>query len=171
MANPNKAKGTAWESAVRDYLNGAHGLVDESGALRDPFNPMNIRRVAQEGSKDIGDIHAVPFILECKDVKNPAVPTWLRQAEKEARHAHFPYGVVVAKVRGKGTAAGRAHFDVRTWTRVRTALGLHPREAADLYGVTVSARGLNTGRWYITVPLARFAVLLADMRGVFREVR
>ncbi|MEU5160446.1 hypothetical protein AB0G74_12655 [Streptomyces sp. NPDC020875] len=149
---------------MRDYLNHTLELLDNFGALRDPFDPMNIRRAAQEGARDVGDIHAVPFILECKDVEKSAVPKWLRQAHVEARHAGFPYGVVVAKRRGSGVGAGRVHFSVRTWTRVRSALALHPQEAAELYGVTVSARGLDTGRWYATVTLDRFAVLLADAR-------
>ncbi|MFF3552923.1 hypothetical protein ACFYXL_05840 [Streptomyces tsukubensis] len=172
MANPNKRKGTAWESAVRDYLNRFLGLVDADGTFLDPMDGRNIRRAAQEGARDVGDVHAAPFILECKDVEKSAVPKWLRQARIEAVHAHFPYGVVVHKTRGSGVAAGRVHFDVPTWTRVRSALGLHPREAAELYGVTVSARGLGTGRWYATVTLERFAVLLADVRaGVSRAVR
>ncbi|MCX4663370.1 hypothetical protein [Streptomyces uncialis] len=165
MSNPNKRKGTAWESAVRDYLNTAYGLVDGSGMLRDPFDPMNVRRAAQEGSRDVGDVHAVPFILECKDVRNPAVPTWLRQAETEARNAGFPYGVVVHKTRGLRVAAGRVHFSVRTWTRVRLALG-RTTEEMRARGFTVTVRGLDSGRWYMTLPLDRFAVLLADLRWV-----
>ncbi|MGW1277572.1 hypothetical protein ACWD4V_11540 [Streptomyces tsukubensis] len=172
MTNPNKRKGTAWESAVRDYLNKAYGLVDSEGAFRDPFDPMNARRAAQEGARDVGDVHAAPFILECKDVEKSAVPKWLRQARAEAVHAGFPYGVVVAKVRGSGVGAGRVHFDVRTWTRVRLALG---RTTAEMRarGFTVTVRGLDTDRWYLTIPLREFSILLADLRWVVscREVR
>ncbi|MGY1436673.1 hypothetical protein [Streptomyces reniochalinae] len=78
MANPNKAKGTGWESAVRDYLNEALGLVDEFGKFLDVFSSLNVRRPAQEGAADVGDVHAVPFILECKNVKSsggPNLPT------------------------------------------------------------------------------------------------
>ncbi|MFE5901102.1 hypothetical protein ACFQ67_27310 [Streptomyces sp. NPDC056488] len=166
MANPNKSRGTAWESAVRDYLNNALELVDERGVFRDPFNGMNIRRPAQEGARDIGDVHAVPFILECKDVKNPAVPTWLRQARVEAINAGFPYGVVVHKRRGLGVRAGRVHFDVRTWTRTRTALGLSTRAVVDRYGFTTTVRGLDSGRWYLTTSVANFAELVHDVREV-----
>src|SRR5690606_40080826 len=50
MANPAKRKGTAFESAVRDYLN-SEGIP--------------ARRVAQAGRYDEGDLHGVdPFILE-----------------------------------------------------------------------------------------------------------
>ena len=79
--------------------------ADDTGTLADPFNGMNVRRAAQEGARDVGDVHAVPFILECKDVRSPAVPTWLRQADAEAGHAGFPYGVVVHKRRGSATGS------------------------------------------------------------------
>ncbi|MEV6076332.1 hypothetical protein AB0L80_14690 [Streptomyces sp. NPDC052069] len=172
MANPNKARGTMWESAVRNWLNAFLGLVDDDGVFLNPFDGMNVRRPAQEGARDIGDVHAVPFILECKDVKSPAVPTWLRQARVEAVHAGFPYGVVVHKRRGLGTRSGRVHFDVRTWTRTRTALGLSSRVMFNRYGFTASVRGLDSGRWYLTTDVQRFAALLSDIRaGVPRDVR
>ena len=176
MANPNKTRGTMWESAVRNYLNAFLDLVDNNGVFRDPFDGMNVRRPAQEGARDIGDVHAVPFLLECKDVRSPAVPTWLRQATVEAVHAGFPYGVVVHKVRGLGVRAGRVHFDVRTWTRVRLALGMPAWEFYGLYGFRLNARGLDTSRWYFTTTVWDLGHLLADYRrnvpaGVSRAVR
>ncbi|OKI00157.1 hypothetical protein A6A06_23620 [Streptomyces sp. CB02923] len=165
MANPNKAKGTQWESDVRDYLNKELGQVDEYGKLLDPFDAHNVRRPAQEGAADVGDVHAVPFVLECKNVKSPAVPTFLRQAEVEARHAGFPYGVAVVKVPRANVRRGRVHVSVRTWTRVRHALGLPSQAFADRYGFTVSLRGLDTGKWYLTTDLEHFRLLLADVRA------
>ncbi len=165
MANPNKQKGTAWESAVRDYLNGALGLLDESGKFLNPMDGANVRRAAQEGSKDVGDVHAAPFILECKDVNSPAVPTWLRQARVEANNAGFPYDVVIHKWRGVGVGLGRVHMSVRTWTRVRLDLGMSTREFAWLYDWAPLFRGLDSGRWYLTTTVATFAVLLHDMRA------
>ncbi|MFJ7061101.1 hypothetical protein ACIQVA_25820 [Streptomyces microflavus] len=165
MANPNKTRGTAWESAVRNFLNAFLGLVDDNGVFLDPFDGMNVRRPAQEGTRDIGDVHAAPFILECKDVRSPAVPTWLRQAKAEAVHAGFPYGVVVHKRRGLGVRSGRVHFDVRTWTRTRTALGLSSRAMFERYGFAASLRGLGSGRWYLTTTVEQFAALLDDMRA------
>lgn len=169
MANPNKAKGTAWESAVRDYLNAFLGLVDAHGKFLDPMNGANVRRAAQEGAKDVGDIHAAPFVLEAKNTRAPAVPTWIRQAEVEATHAGFPYGIVVRKVRGSSVAMGRVHVSVRTWTRVRLALGMPTDEFAALYGWSVSLRGLDTSRWYLTTTVADFAHLLADFRRLVPE--
>ncbi|MER5638406.1 hypothetical protein ABT095_15775 [Kitasatospora sp. NPDC002227] len=166
MTNRNKRQGTAWESMVRDYLNRVLGQMDEYGQFLDPFDGLNVRRPAQEGARDVGDVHAVPFVIEAKDVKKPTVPSFLRQAEVEARHAGFPYGVAVVKVRRANVARGRVHFTVRTWTRVRLALGPSSRAFADRYGFTFSLRGLDTGRWYATTDLEQFACLLRDLRAL-----
>ncbi|QMU72124.1 hypothetical protein [Streptacidiphilus sp. P02-A3a] len=174
MSNPNKARGTAWESAVRDYLNEELGLYhprdwrtrDAVTPFLRPADPMNIRRAAQEGVRDVGDVHAVPFVLECKDVKAPAVPAWLRQAHVEAKHAGYPYGIAVHKTRGKGARAGRVFFAVRTWTRVRLILGLTARQMVERYAFSPSLRSLDTGRWYLSTDVEAFAALLADVRAV-----
>ncbi|WP_411144987.1 hypothetical protein [Streptomyces sp. x-80] len=165
MANPSKTRGTAWESAVRDHLNEALGLVDETGRLKDIFSALNVRRAAQEGVKDVGDVHCPPFVLECKDVKSPAVPTWLRQAHVEAFHAGYPYGVVVHKLRRANVRLGRVHFGVRTWTRVRVALGVSTREMCERYAFAPAVRGLDSGRWYLTTDVEHFTQLVADMRA------
>ncbi|MFJ9646712.1 hypothetical protein [Streptomyces sp. NPDC101206] len=165
MTNPNKVKGTAWESDVRNYLNAVAGLVDEYGKFKDPFDPFNVRRPAQEGAADVGDVHAIPFVLECKNVKRPSVPSFLRQAEVEAVNAGFPYGVAVVKVPRAATTRGRVHFTVRTWTRVRLAVGLTSHAFAERYAFTPSLRGLVTGRWYMSTDLEGFAALLRDVRG------
>ncbi|MFF2406704.1 hypothetical protein [Streptomyces sp. NPDC058092] len=169
MANPNKAKGTAWESDVRNYMNDALGLVDEYGKFLDIFSALNVKRPAQEGAADVGDVHAVPFILECKNVKSPAVPTFLRQAEVEARNAGFPYGVAVVKVPRLNVRRGKVHFTVATWTRVRLALGLSSRQAWDRYGFAASLRGLDSGKWYLTTDVEAFTRLVADMREGLRH--
>ena len=147
MANPSKARGTKWESAVRDYLN---GVLEYSH----PTDWRLVKRQAQEGAKDVGDLHAWPFILEAKDVKSPAVPTWLRQAEVEAVNAGFPYGVVIHKVRGKGPALARVHITDDTFMRLADAL-----PAGDL----PAHPALNT-RGYWTWTLADFAEVLAAAR-------
>ncbi|MFF4424179.1 hypothetical protein ACFY04_25920 [Streptomyces sp. NPDC001549] len=164
MANPNKVKGTQWESDVRNYLNAATGVVNEYGKFLDPFDPHNVRRPAQEGAADVGDVHAVPFVLECKNVKKASVPTFLRQAEVEARNAGFPYGVAVVKVARQSVRRGKVHFGIRTWTRVRRSVGLNSRAFAERYAFTPSLRGLDTGKWYMTTDLEAFGVLLADVR-------
>jgi hypothetical protein len=172
VANPNKDRGTAWESAVRDYLNDALGLYVDgwkdlpAGVTKfgNPADPLNVKRQAQEGAHDVGDLHAWPFIVECKDVKNPAVPSWLRQGLVEARNAGFPYAVVAHKTRRAAVAVGRVHVDVRTFTRLRLALGWSTRSFATQFGFRLSARGLDTSRWYFTATVGDFAALLKYVR-------
>lgn len=145
MANPSKARGTRWESAIRDYLNGVLGYSH-------PTDWRLVKRQAQEGAKDVGDLHAWPFILEAKDVKSPAVPTWLRQAETEAVNARFPYGVVIHKVRGKGPALARVHMDNASGVRL---MDDHPY---------IPLPSLTRGRYW-TWTLAEFAQVLAAVRA------
>lgn len=147
MANPSKARGTAWESKIRDYLN---GVLEYSH----PTDWRLVKRQAQEGAKDVGDLHAWPFILEAKDVKSPAVPTWLRQAEAEAVNAGFPYGVVIHKTRGKGPALARVHITQETFWRLFDAVPDVPSPAV------FNARGQ-----YWTWTLADFAQVLAAVRA------
>jgi hypothetical protein len=151
VVNPSKARGTRWESAIRDYLNGVLGYSH-------PTDWRLVKRQAQEGAKDVGDLHAWPFILEAKDVKSPAVPTWLRQAEAEAVNAGFPYGVVIHKVRGKGPALARVHITDETYRRLGTE---YPR---------IQPAWINYGRRYVTWTLAEFAEVLATVRAARRTI-
>lgn len=146
MANPSKARGTRWESQIRDYLN---GVLEYSH----PTDWRLVKRQAQEGAKDVGDLHAWPFVLEAKDVKSPAVPTWLRQAETEAVNAGFPYGVVIHKTRGKGPALARVHILDRTFQRLPSAA---------LVGCPVP---MPNFRRYHTWTLAEFAEVLRAVRS------
>lgn len=145
MANPAKARGTRWESQIRDFLN---GVLEYSH----PTDWRLIKRQAQEGAKDVGDLHAWPFVLEAKDVKSPAVPTWLRQADAEAVNAGFPYGVVIHKVRGKGPALARVHISAETYSRFPLTLEL-------------PAPLINNRSGYWTWTLAEFAEVLQAVRG------
>ncbi|MGV9546812.1 hypothetical protein [Streptomyces ardesiacus] len=105
MANPAKAKGTAWESAFVAYL-------------REHHNP-DARRNVQMGAKDIGDLdgyylHAV----EAKAEKSITLADYIAQANREALHAGQPFGCAVVKRRMKGTADGYVVRDVRTDVRL-----------------------------------------------------
>ncbi|WP_330478658.1 hypothetical protein OG301_26635 [Streptomyces platensis] len=151
MTNAAKARGTRWESAIRDYLNGVLGY-------NHPTDWRLVKRQAQEGAKDVGDLHAWPFILEAKDVKSPAVPTWLRQAEAEAVNAAFPYGVVVHKVRGKGPALARVHVTDETYRRVLAGLVFTEP------GPPLPFPEFNTRSRYWTWSLADFAEVLRLVR-------
>lgn len=105
MANPNKRRGTEWETAVVRYL-------------REHVPGHDIRRVAQTGVKDVGDIHAWPFVLECKNERTFRPAAWVQQATEEAEHAGAPYGVAVAKQRGKGPGHGYVIMSLATFTRI-----------------------------------------------------
>lgn len=85
MTNPQKAKGTRFESAVALYLRerGLHA-----------FKPR------QEGFRDVGDIHVSSlFTLQAKDYKD--VVTGLREGTEGARvqrgHSGLPFSAAVVK--------------------------------------------------------------------------
>ncbi|MFM9712593.1 hypothetical protein [Streptomyces galilaeus] len=165
MANPSKARGTAWESAIRDFTNAFLGLYKDdwrdlpaSQRFLNMLDWRNVKRQAQEGAKDVGDLHAWPFILEAKDVKSPAVPTWLRQAEAEAVNAGFPYGVVIHKTRGKGPGMARVHITDETFLRL----------AADVPGIPWPSANKRSLYW--TWTLADFAQVLTAVRGTSTPV-
>lgn len=174
MANPNKAKGTAWETETTDFLNTSLGLykwdwktekLPPARRFVDFLSPLNVKRQAQAGNKDVGDLWAWPFIVECKDCKTEAVPSWLRQANVEAENAGFPYGVAVHKTRRAPASHGKVHMSVGTFTRVRLQLGLSARELCDLHSFTVTARGTDTSCWRFSTDLGHFARLLENVRS------
>lgn len=85
MSNPQKAKGTRWETAVVTFLRD-HGLY--------AFKPR------QEGFRDVGDIHVAGlFTLQAKDWKDLAGA--LREGTDGARvqraHSGLPYAAAVIK--------------------------------------------------------------------------
>ncbi|MGW7270793.1 hypothetical protein ACWGH5_09760 [Streptomyces sp. NPDC054864] len=135
MANPNKAKGTAWERDVRHFLNehlGKYvpGWRDLPYPWVDPRDPDNVTRPAQQGVKDVGDLHAAPFVLECKAERSITLADYVRQANREAMHAGYPYGVAVVKAPRRSTADGYVVMDLATFARVLDTLrsaGRHPQ--------------------------------------------
>lgn len=84
MSNPQKAKGTRWETAVTRFLKDA-GLF--------AYKPR------QEGRYDVGDIHVPPFVLQAKDYRD--VVTGIRQGvegvAEQRLHAGLPFGAAVVK--------------------------------------------------------------------------
>lgn len=84
MSNPQKAKGTRWETAVTRFLKDA-GIF--------AYKPR------QEGARDVGDIHAPPFVLQAKDYRD--VVTGIREGVEGVReqrlHAGMPFGAAVVK--------------------------------------------------------------------------
>lgn len=117
MANPNKAKGTRHESAVRDYLNGFLSGYYNVDALPS-WDVRAVRRVPQTGVKDVGDMHAYPFVLEAKDTAKHDIPGFIRQANTEAANAEFPFGAAVIKRRNANVADSYVCMDLRTFAQV-----------------------------------------------------
>ncbi|KWT60587.1 hypothetical protein ADL21_18190 [Streptomyces albus subsp. albus] len=127
MTNRAKAKGTAWEREVRHYLNQALGQYvdhwkDAAYPWKDPHDPDNITRPAQTGVKDVGDLHARPFVVECKAEKTIRLADYVRQANREATHAGFPYGVAVVKAPRRSVADGYAVMNLGTFAQVLATL-------------------------------------------------
>lgn len=123
MSNPNKAKGTAHETAVRHYLNAVlgqyvDGWKEADYPWRDPRDPNNVTRPAQTGPKDVGDLHAWPFVLEAKAEKEFRLPAYVAQANKEARHAGFPFGVAVVKAPRKSIKDAYVVLDLETFAKI-----------------------------------------------------
>ncbi|QDF14217.1 holliday junction resolvase [Microbacterium phage GardenState] len=110
MANPNKRKGTAYESAIVK-------LLQERG--------IPARRVAQTGQLDTGDIHGIdPFVGQCKAYKDmaSALRDGVAGAEVQAMRAGQPYGVAFIKRPGKPIADGYAVMSVASFARLLSTL-------------------------------------------------
>lgn len=112
MANPQKAKGTRWESAVVTFL-------------RD-LGFSEARREVQRGRLDVGDVGGFPsWALECKAYKTvgfSALAEFVTQAKREAENAGKPWGAVVLKRPRGGTADAFVIMDLATWAEVERAL-------------------------------------------------
>ncbi|MEU7636580.1 MULTISPECIES: hypothetical protein [unclassified Streptomyces] len=127
MSNPAKRKGTAWEREVRHYLNTALGQYvdhwkDAAYPWKDPHDPDNVIRPAQTGARDVGDLHARPFVLECKAERSIRLADYVRQAKREATHAGFPLGVAIVKAPRRSAADGYAVMDLATFAQVLVLL-------------------------------------------------
>ncbi len=101
MANPNKRKGTAYETRMVEFLRGA--LAGAHG----------VRRPPQAGRFDVGDIHvSSDVVVQCKDWgkwSKASLEGWIRDVGKQAEHAGRTIGVVAVKRRReKGVSSGAA---------------------------------------------------------------
>lgn len=86
MTNPQKAKGSAYERLIVNYLR-EHGF--------------GVDRTRAGWSDDKGDIHGVDgFTWECKNHKSLNLAGWIKELENECRNAGTTLGAVVHKKRG-----------------------------------------------------------------------
>lgn len=87
----SKRKGTAWESAIVDYLR-ANGVP-------------HAERRALGGAKDRGDIAGMPgVVVEAKSAARVELAAWLEEAKAERDNDGAAVGVVWFKRKGKGSA-------------------------------------------------------------------
>lgn len=94
MSSANKKKGTAFESAVRDFANA---------------NGHKAFRPAQMGAGDIGDVHIDGRVcVQAKDTASHRFGEWLEDVEDQRARAGLAFGVVVAKRRRHSTGAAYA---------------------------------------------------------------
>jgi hypothetical protein len=104
MANPNKDRGTRWETEAVRFL-----------ASRLPSGVFN-SKPRQAGAADVGDIHvAEDFVLQCKDWATWSKKTlydWIDDANLQAIHAGRAYGAVVVKRRRAPGSTGRPNSAV-----------------------------------------------------------
>ncbi len=103
MTHPNKAKGSRWEAAVRDYL------ADKLG--------LRLERIPAGAANDRGDISGLPNLcVECKDVAKLDFAGWVDEARAEAENVGpgvLP--VVVVKRRRKGVNEAYAVMPLDAW--------------------------------------------------------
>jgi Holliday junction resolvase len=117
MVNPQKAKGTRWESAIVTYL-------------RD-LGFTTVRREVQHGRLDVGDISGLAlWAIEAKnysEIKWSLLSRFVAQANREAVHAGKPYAIVVLKKPRAGTGEAYVIMDLNTWAKVISEFDKHDR--------------------------------------------
>lgn len=87
-----RARGTAWESAIVAFLQSAGFGYAERRAL--------------SGARDKGDITGLPgVVIEAKNESRTDLSGWLNEAHTERGNAGADIGVVWFKRRGKASAA------------------------------------------------------------------
>lgn len=90
MTNPQKAKGSAYERLIVDYLR-EHGF--------------RVNRTRVGWADDKGDIHGVDgFTFECKNHRSLNLAGWIGELLTECNNAGTRLGAVVHKKRGVAAA-------------------------------------------------------------------
>lgn len=107
MSNPSKRKGSAFEVALRDYLNAA-------GVFRSP-----VQRAPSWGTLDKGDLlNTGSFTVEAKAVKQIDLSRFVDEAEVEAANAGTRWGVAVIKRRNHSIEKAYVAMTLRTFTDI-----------------------------------------------------
>ncbi|MDA4120119.1 MAG: hypothetical protein OK436_05985 [Thaumarchaeota archaeon] len=107
MANPNKAKGSAFEVAVCAWL-------------RENGFPYAERRV-QAGSQDRGDVAGIPgLVLELKNHKTMDLSGWMDELRAEKSNARAVTGAVVVKRRSHSVAKSYVVMELEDFAKLIT---------------------------------------------------
>lgn len=139
----NKAKGTKWEVELRDYLNNVGGASTR-------WRLWEVYRPAQEGFRDTGDLHGLPFFtVQAKNWKETmdAIRTGLDGVLTQAKHYGRPLGVNLVKRRRKNVRLGYAvltvkHFAALVYALVRMDDELR-RRGSNMNALDMIAEGLK----------------------------
>jgi hypothetical protein len=124
VANPSKAKGTAKESAARDWL------------ISDGW--LGCRRQPLSGNRDQGDLMICDkperrIVAEVKYRDRPVTEKqiwqWLDQTEDEAVHAGADLGVLIVAVKGRPPAMWEAWMIAADWIMLLTGDTVLPCDA------------------------------------------
>lgn len=107
MANPNKDRGTAWETAVVRYLND-HGF------------PYAERRATQ-GAKDCGDITGLPGVMiECKAERSIELAGYMDEVKTQTENAGADYGIAIVKRRNRPVKDAYVVMTLETWAELES---------------------------------------------------
>jgi hypothetical protein len=106
--NPQKAKGSAFERLVRDYLAQA----------------FPCERIPAGATLDRGDLWTEAAAIQCKNHKTLSLGSWLTQTIEQQRNAGKSYGVLVVK--RKGITDPGEQFAILPLSQLRTLLSQLP---------------------------------------------
>lgn len=104
MTSPQKAKGSAFERLVRDYLNEC----------------IPCERIPAGATLDRGDLWTTHCAIQCKSHRTLSLGAWLKDTLTQQRNAAKPLHALVVK--RKGTTDPGSQLVVMTLEQLRTIL-------------------------------------------------
>jgi hypothetical protein len=105
MANPQKAKGSAFERLIADYL----------------AERMPCERIPAGATLDRGDLWTEAAAIQCKNCRTLSLGAWLRDMVEQQRNANRRWHALVVK--RKGTTDPAEQFVVMSLEQFRELLG------------------------------------------------
>ncbi len=121
MSNPNKRKGTEWETRIVKFL---HSF---------PYLRHAKRHATIGNIDDEGDIHVFPFVIQAKAVRKHDLPGWVSAAREQADRAGHPWSVVFVKKPGRPIEEGYAVRSIAEEARLMAAYAELAASQADTH--------------------------------------